>query len=313
MIQSALKLMPDRGLPSRFERRTPEDPFTRQDETLAFVADEMSWRPPDWFQRVAVVLVQPTDVVNIGGVVRAMANTGFSALRLVNPVAFDPWDVIGIAHYTQHIVNNAPIHASLEAAVADMQFVLALTGKHQSAKRNVLPFAEALAAVGEAAQSGQSVAVLLGPEDRGFSNEMLDVAHAVTTIPTNPAFPSLNLAQATLLALYQLFLASGGERQHYRSPAKKAPLADSALLEDLFADLERALAAIDFLHSHAPESTMRSLRVALTRARLDRREASLLRSIFLELRRYLLRHGLLSEMGPVGFTPPPDPLPREGE
>jgi TrmH family RNA methyltransferase len=292
--------MPEHHLPSRFERSTGEDPYSRRDETLAFVADDQSWRPPEWFERIAVVLVQPTDVVNIGGVVRAMANTGFSRLRLVNPVEFDPWDVIGIAHYTQHIVNSAPVHASLSEAVADVHFVLALTGKHQSARRTLLPFTQAMAAVAEAAQAGQNVAMLLGPEDRGFSNDMLDPAHVLTTIPTNPAFPSLNLAQATLLALYQLFLASGGGKQRYRAPAKKAPAADGALLEDLFADLERGLAAIEFLHSHSPVSTMRSLRVALTRARLDRREASLLRSVFLEVRRYLLRKGVLDEMGPVG-------------
>jgi tRNA C32,U32 (ribose-2'-O)-methylase TrmJ len=60
------------------------------------------------------------------------------------------------------------------------------------------------------------------------------------------------------------------------------------------------LAAIEFLHYHSPVSTMRSLRVALTRARLDRREASLLRAIFIEVRRFLLRRGAIAEMGPVG-------------
>src|ERR671935_1956453 len=152
-------------LPSRFEWRTPQDPATRSAETLAFVADDHTWRPPEWFQRVAVVLVEPTDVVNIGGVVRAMANTGFSRLRLVKPFEFDPWDVIGVAHYTQHIVDNAPIHESLAAAIADAHFVLALTGKHQSARRTLLTLDEAVRQVAEAAQTGQTVALLLGPED----------------------------------------------------------------------------------------------------------------------------------------------------
>ena len=290
-------------LPSRFEWRTPQDPATRSAETLAFVADEASWRPPEWFQRVNVVLVEPTDVVNIGGVVRVMANTGFSRLRLVKPVEFEPWDVIGVAHYTQHIVDNAPVHDSLTAAIADAHVVLALTGKHQSAKRTLLPLEVALEQVAAAAQAGQTVAVLLGPEDTGLTNAMLDVAHALTTIPTNPAYPSLNLAQAALLVLYQLFLLSGGGKQRFRPPAKKTPPADAALLEDLFADLERMLAAIGFLKYHSPVSTMRSLRVALTRARLDRREASLLRAIVIEIRRCLVRGGLIDELGPVGHRP----------
>src|SRR5919199_164424 len=284
--------------PSRFEWRTPQDPATRTAETLAFVADELSWRAPEWFERVNVVLVEPTDVVNIGGVVRVMANTGFSRLRLVKPIEFEPWDVIGVAHYTQHIVDNAPIHESLTDAIGDAHFVLALTGKHQSARRNLLPMDAALDQVAAAAQAGQTVALLLGPEDTGLTNAMLDVAHALTTIPTNPAYPSLNLAQATLLVLYQLFLASGGDKQRFRPPARKSHPADAALLEDLFADLERALWAIEFLKYHSPVSTLRSLRVALTRARLDQREASLLRAIFIEVRRFLLRRGLITQIGP---------------
>src|ERR671933_808666 len=130
--------------PSRFEWRTPQDPATRRAETLAFVADEVSWRPPEWFQRVAVVLVEPTDVVNIGGVIRAMANTGFVHLRLVNPVAFDPWHIVGVAHYTQHLIEAARTFDTLEAAVADRHFVLGLTGRHHRAKRNALAFRPAI-------------------------------------------------------------------------------------------------------------------------------------------------------------------------
>src|SRR5438128_11660068 len=103
------------GWRSRFERRRAEDPVRRRDEALAFVADDSTWRPPDWFERIAVVLVETTDAVNIGGVVRSMANTGFLRLRLVNPVAFDAWQVGGIAHYTPHIVQATQIYDALAA------------------------------------------------------------------------------------------------------------------------------------------------------------------------------------------------------
>jgi tRNA C32,U32 (ribose-2'-O)-methylase TrmJ len=139
---------------------------------------------------------------------------------------------------------------------------------------------------------------------------MLDACHAVTTIPTNPGYPSLNLAQAALLVLYQLFQRAGGEEQRYRPPRKVAAAASSALLEDLFADLERALDAIEFLHSRSRTSALRSLRVALYRARLDVREASLLRAVFIEVRKYLRRKGVIAEVGPVGVERrPPSPPP----
>lgn len=290
--------LPDR--PSRFVRRKPEDPRTRRDEALAFVASEESWRPPEWFDNVRVVLVEPTDPVNIGGVVRVMANTGFLGLRLVRPVGFDAWHVGGIAHYTQHIIQATSVFESLPDAVADRQLVVGFTAKHHRVERNALPYASAIDLLVRSAIDGQRAALVFGREDRGLSNEMLDACHFVSAIPTNPAYPSLNLAQAALLTLYQLFQRSGGEEQEYRPPRKAVGPAPSALLEDLFADLERALDAIEFLHSRSRTSVLRSLRVALYRGRLNAREAALLRAIFIEVRRFLKRKGVIDEVGLIG-------------
>ncbi len=292
--------------PSRFTRRRPEDPIARRDEALAFVASDESWRPPEWFEQLTVVLVETTDPVNVGGVVRAMANTGFLRLRLVSPVSFDAWDVVGVAHYTQHILEATERFETLPEAVADRHFVIGLTGRHHRVERNALPFPDAIDQLAEAAMTGQRVAVVFGREDWGMSNTMLDACHAVTTIPTNPAYPSLNLAQAALLVLYQLFQRAGGQQQAYRPPRRKADIASSSLLEDLFVDVERALDAIEFLHSRSRTNVLRSLRVALFRARLDVREASLLRAAFIEVRKFLRRKGVLTEVGPVGAHHPPD-------
>jgi TrmH family RNA methyltransferase len=287
--------------PSRFARRQPQDPVTRRDDALAFVANDETWHAPGWFTRLAVVLVEPTDPVNIGGVIRAMANTGFLELRLVQPVGFDAWNVLGVAHYTQHIVEATQQYDSLRSAVDDRQLVLGLTGRHHRAARNALPLAEAVERLVAAAQADQTVAIVFGREDWGLSNDMLDACHMVTTIPTNPAYPSLNLAQATLLVLYQLFQRAGGEAQSFRPPRRRAAAASAGLLEDLFADLERALDAIEFLKVRSRRHTMRSLRVALFRAQLDAREASLLKAVFIEVRRFLVRKRILSHVGPIGF------------
>jgi TrmH family RNA methyltransferase len=282
---------------SRFERRRAEDPLRRRDQTVAYAED---WRPPDWFTNIVVVLVETTDPVNVGGVVRAMANTGFRRLRLVNPVGFDPWHVIGIAHYTQYILNATEVFDSLAAAVADAHLVIGLTGKHHRVERNAVSLHAGMAEVAEFAQAGQRVALVFGREDLGLTNTQLDLCHGVTTIPTNPAHPSLNLAQAALLVLYDIFERAGGGQQSFRPARRAAPPASSALLEDLFVDLERALDAIEFLKSRSRVSIMRSLRVALLRARLNQREASLLRAIAIEIRHYLHRRGILPTVGPVG-------------
>jgi len=277
---------------------------TRRDESLAFVAADDTWRPPAWFERLAVVLVEPTDPVNIGGVIRVMANTGFLKLRLVRPVAYEARQLVGVAHYTQHIVEAAGHYDSLPDAVADRHLVVGLTGTHHSVERNAIPFQDAVTRLVEAAIDRHEVAIVLGREDRGLSNALLDACHLVTTIPTNPGYPSLNLAQAVLLILYQLFQRASGEDQVYRPPRRATPPAPSGLLEDLFADLERALDAIEFLNVRSRAHTMRSLRVALYRARLNVREAALVRAAALELRHFLRRKGLLAEMGPVGSPAP---------
>src|SRR5207249_7804273 len=132
-----------------------EDAIGRRDESLAF---QESWRPPDWFQRLTVVLVEPTDPVNIGGVIRSMANTGFLRLRLVRPVGFDPWHIVGVAHYTQHIIEATQTFDTLADAVTDTHFVVGLTGRHHRVERNALPFERAIERIVEAAIAGQQVA-----------------------------------------------------------------------------------------------------------------------------------------------------------
>jgi tRNA/rRNA methyltransferase len=285
--------------PSKFQRSPDEDPFTRRDAALAFAAAD-AWTPPEWFARVHVVLFEPTDSVNIGVVLRAMANTGFSRLRLANPSPYDAWDVIGVAHYLQHLLDATEVFDSLPLAVADLNLVVGLTGKHQRVERNGLPFAAAIARVAAGARAGERVGLVFGREDYGLTNVALDACHVVTTIPTNPAHPSLNLAQATLLVLYELFRLGDGGRQTPRTSRRPSRAATSAELEDLFADLERALAAFGYLRTRSPALTLRALRTLLYRAAPNARETALLRSIALDLRRYLHRHGLIEELGPIG-------------
>ena len=238
-----------------------------------------------------LVLVSPQDIVNIASVVRVAKNFGIDQVRLVAPEVFDPYRIEGIAHNTGDLVERIQIYASLGEAVRDCVFVVALTARERTAKRTVLRPREA--AIDLTLRAGEGpVAVVAGREDKGLTNEELDRCHALVTIPTNPGYRSLNLAQAVAIMSYETWLGRGGEELRLKSPRREAEPATADQLERLFADWAQALWAIDFFKTRQPENVMRSFRELVYRAGLDGREATLLRAMGIEVVRYLTREGL---------------------
>jgi TrmH family RNA methyltransferase len=238
-----------------------------------------------------LVLVGAQDIVNIGSAVRIAKNFGLDELRLVAPAVFDPYRIEGIAHNTADLVERIRITPTLAEAVAECVYVVGLTARERAAKRTVIRPGQAAAELVARAEDGP-VAFVAGREDKGLTNEELDLCHALVTIPTNPAYRSLNLAQAVAIMCYETFLVRGGERQRFKPPRKPAGPATLAQFEYLFADWERALAAIDFFKTRHREHIMRSWRELVHRADPDGREAALVRAIGIEVARYLERHGL---------------------
>jgi TrmH family RNA methyltransferase len=133
------------------------------------------------------------------------------------------------------------------------------------------------------------VAIVAGREDSGLTNAELDLCHALVTISTDPAHPSLNLAQAVAIMAYESWNARGGDELPLKPPRHRAAPATAAQLEELFADWTGALWAVDFFKTRRSESVMRSFREIVFRAGLDGREASLLRAMGIEVVRYLAR------------------------
>ncbi|HET7585946.1 MAG TPA: TrmJ/YjtD family RNA methyltransferase [Gemmatimonadaceae bacterium] len=238
---------------------------------------------------IRVVLDEPQDPVNIAAVVRAMKNMGVHALWIVNGAAIEPERVEGVAHGTADIVRDIRRVATLDEALAECAYVAAFTARRRAATREVIDVRTAAARVSDAAAHGPA-ALLFGREDRGLSNTALDRAHVVVTIPTT-AHPSLNLAQAVMVALYELHVAIPGASRRLAPPRKHAPPATVAELERLFQDVERALHAIDFFKSRYPEHILRTVRSLVHRAAPDAREVGLLRAFALEAVHVLERRG----------------------
>jgi TrmH family RNA methyltransferase len=158
---------------------------------------------------IVIVLDEPLDVVNVAAVIRGMKNMGLGRLRLVRPTDFDPYRIQGIAHRSADLIGATELHESLASATHDALWVVGTSARPRTANRNYVRPREVAPTIVERAREG-TVCVLFGREDRGLTNEAMDLCHAVAIIPTAPSYWSLNLAQAFLVIAYEIFLAAEG-------------------------------------------------------------------------------------------------------
>ena len=251
--------------------------------------------------RVRVVLFEPQNPVNIAAVIRAMKNMGVSSLRLVRSVEYDPYRLEGIAHDTKDIIDRIEHFDDLDAALADCVYVAAYTARRRAAKwTTTTPRESAVAAVTSVTDG--PAALVFGREDKGLPNEALDRAHAVVTIPTTD-HASLNLAQAVLVALYELHLAAGDATRVVGPPRDDAPPATAEAYERLFANAFQALEIIAFFKTRFPEHIMRSVRSLAFRAAPDAREIELLRAMAIEVVRAMERERKQRSKSPESAEP----------
>ncbi len=237
-----------------------------------------------------VVLDQPQNLVNIAGVVRAMKNMGVERLRLVRPAEFDAWRITGIAHRAEDVVESTEFFEDLGDALADCVSVMGSTARARTAHRNYAHPRARAGALAARAREGP-VALLFGREDRGLSNEALDLCDEVIVVPTDPEYSSLNLAQACLLVLYEVRMATEGDGNPLPRGKRSTRPATKGEMESMFRALEDGLARIDFFKARAPESVMRTLRTLVSRADPDSQEAGLVRAVGFEIGNYLDRVG----------------------
>lgn len=238
---------------------------------------------------ITLVLDHPKDIVNIGGVLRVMKNFGLSDLRLVRPDEFDAYRLEGIAHRTGDLIERCTIHDTLDEALADATFVVGTTARARTAGRSYVRPKEVASTI--AARPTDQTAILFGREDRGLTNEALDRCHAVTIIPTDPEYSSLNLAQASLVLAYEIFLAVEGPGPELPRGRRATRPPTHEELEQTFAALADGLGRIEFYKARKPEAVMRTLRTIISRAEPDQREAKLLAAVGFEIGNYLDRVG----------------------
>jgi tRNA/rRNA methyltransferase len=225
----------------------------------------------------AIILVEPQLAENIGMAARAMANFGFSELRLVAPR--DGWPSEGAraaASGAAHILDRAALFATTREAIADLNFVLATTARERGQMKRVFSPAEGTAEVHRRIAAGEGAGILFGRERTGLENDEISLADALITFPVDSAFPSLNLAQAVLLVGYEWFkLAAGGALPF--ADDRHSPPATRATLVSFFDYLETELDAANFYPADKKPTMTRNMRDIFHRLELTEQDVRTLR------------------------------------
>jgi tRNA/rRNA methyltransferase len=242
------------------------------------------------FQRLRFILVETSRAGNIGSVARAMKTMGFSDLVLVTPrfenALQDP-EAVAFASGAQDILDNARVVGSMAEALEGITFAAAVSARLREYSPPVL----APRALSEqlVAQPELHAAVIFGNERTGLPNQVVEKCNVLVNIPANPAYSSLNLAQAAQVIAYEARMAAldgAPPAMTARQPADSASeigfqgeAASVAQIEGMYRHLEQALVEIGFLDAHNPRKLMPRLKRMFARAQLETEEVNILRGI----------------------------------
>lgn len=229
---------------------------------------------------IRIVLVGTTHPGNIGASARAMKNMGLEALRLVDPRYFPHAEATARASGADDILERAGCFVNLSEAVADCVMVVGTSARQRSLPWPALEPRECARRLLESSRSGPC-ALVFGREKSGLSNDELECCQAVVSIPSNPAYNSLNLAMAVQVMSYEIRLAQLDQTRQTSMPwnGREAPPATADELERFFKHLETVLVKTAFLNPDNPRYLMRRLRRLFYRADLDQNEINILRGI----------------------------------
>lgn len=231
-------------------------------------------------ENVSIVLVEPQGGLNIGSVARVMLNFGFGDLRLVAPQV----DHLGeearrMAVKGSPLLEGATLFPDLAAALADCQLALGTTRRFGKYREGLLHPDEAATDLLPWTERGR-VALVFGREDTGLLTSELDLCQRFVTIPTGEELPSLNLAQAVAVCLYETSKAAGAAQG--KRPGRKR-LASGRVLSALYDHMRRSLLDIGFLDPQNPDHILHTFRRIFGRAGLNEREVRILHGLWSRL------------------------------
>ena len=245
-------------------------------------------------EHVRIVMVNTTLPANIGSALRAMKTMGLSKLVLVAPKTYPHPDIDALAAGAQDLIEQIEIVETLEQAIQDCHLVFGTSARSRTIPWPLLDVRPAAKEALQAASQQQNIAIVFGREDRGLTNEELALANYHLTIPVNPEYGVLNVAQAIQVICYELRMAALEQNtqqmtvvpddhmqlKQQQSMQWDEPLVTQQQMQEFYPHLEKMLTEIEFLDPTNPRLLPLRLRRLFGRIQLDRMEYHLLRGIF---------------------------------
>ena len=246
------------------------------------------------------MLVEPQLGENIGTAARAMANFGLSELRLVNPRDGWPSDSARSASSgAGYVIDDAVVFDTLEEAIADLTFVQATTARERGMNKEVREPRVATKMLFEREQRGERTGILFGRERWGLKNWEVGLCNEIVTFPVNPAFASLNIAQAVLLMSYEWMECTRMHNAVEVDVAFEAREFPPATREDMIGLMDHLVEALDRVDYFYPEERrehlVQNLRITLSKANFTQPEARNFRGVIAALDRRKTR-GQLADL-----------------
>ena len=223
---------------------------------------------------ISIMLVEPQSAGNIGSVARAMGNTGFSNLVLINPVEYKNNEAYSMACNACGTLLQAKVFPNIKDAIKDSCLVVGTTRRKGRERYPVLTLHEASPNILTAAKKN-NVSILFGREDKGLKNEEIKLCDLLVEIPTHKNYPSLNLSHAVFLVCYEVFktaLPAGPS-------IKLAPWED---MEGMYIHLEKTLKKLGYGEkggAHLLKTIMKSFKRLFGRTGLMQKEVNMVRGI----------------------------------
>jgi len=237
--------------------------------------------PEVLLSRIRVVLCRPSHPGNIGAVARAMKTMGLTKLYLVEPKQFPDPEASTRATGAVDVLESAKIVSSLPAALIGSVFAVALSARQRDIGPTLGAPRETVSRL--LAEAGQGeVALVFGNETMGLSNEEILHCQAAVTIPTNPAFSSLNLGAAVQVLCYECRMAAFAQQPPMVEPGVtpfSSAVATNDEVEGLYGHLEQVMTETGFFNPAQPGRLLPKLRRLFGRARLEKDEINILRGI----------------------------------